>query len=186
MRALVFVLLGLGVLRELDALAYAWLAHPPNQLSIWASHFGDNLAYLVAGLYALWLLRRGQRGELSFFLLLLAGQHLWVNLSKALFHSLRPLQAAQVGGFAYPSGHTAMATCVYGTLARRQHRAWAVLILVVAWARMALGHHWLSDVLGGGLLGWMWLDACPWQVGANLGVSNLPAQGAGVDQESAA
>lgn len=177
-------MLGLGALGQLDQRAYNFFAHEPDQISIWASHFGDNLAYLIASIYAIYLFRRDRQG-LKYFLLLLAGQHLLVNLSKAMFHSLRPLQPGQVGGFAYPSGHTAMATCVYGSLARRQHRAWLVLIPVVAWARMALGHHWLSDVLGGALLGWMWLEICPWKVPSDLSVADLPAEGSGVDEQSA-
>lgn len=154
-----FVILGLGGLRPCDQLVYAWMDHEPSPPAIWASHLGDNLAYLIASVYAAYLYRR-DRAQLALFLLLLVSQHLFVNLSKAFFQSLRPLQSGQVGGFAFPSGHTAMATCVYGSLARRGQPGWLLLIPLVAWSRMALGHHWFSDVLGGGLAGWICLSVC--------------------------
>ena len=73
----------------------------------------------------------------------------------------------------FPSGHTAAAVALYGALAvlaserarsalvRGLFVALAVLVpLVVAASRMYRGMHYLSDVLGGLLLGWLWLLAC--------------------------
>jgi membrane-associated phospholipid phosphatase len=83
----------------------------------------------------------------------------------------------------FPSGHTAAAVALYGALAvlaserarsalvRGLFIALAVLVpLVVAASRMYRGMHYLSDVLGGLLLGWLWLLACV--RGIRLGVAH--------------
>jgi membrane protein DedA with SNARE-associated domain/membrane-associated phospholipid phosphatase len=71
---------------------------------------------------------------------------------------------------AFPSGHAAIAAAFYGflayalardaaTWARRTHLAFAavVVILAVGLSRLYLGVHFLSDVLGGYLVGLLWV-----------------------------
>jgi membrane-associated phospholipid phosphatase len=83
----------------------------------------------------------------------------------------------------FPSGHTAAAVALYGALAvlaserarsalvRGVFIALAVLVpLVVAASRMYRGMHYLTDVLGGLLLGWVWLAATVG--GIRLGVAH--------------
>lgn len=134
-----------------------------SQLAIWSSHFGDFIAYFVAAATA-WFLYRRQPPALPVYLWMLAGQHLLTHGCKWFFHTLRPEQLHTVGGYAYPSGHTMMAVSVYGYLSRQSvgwtRRALLALPWLVAWSRVALGHHWLSDVLGGLILGFLWLDFC--------------------------
>lgn len=61
--------------------------------------------------------------------------------------------------FSYPSGHTARAVflglALWLVTKKRKFIAVAVgvYIFLVALGRIYLGHHWLSDVVGGGLLG---------------------------------
>lgn len=61
--------------------------------------------------------------------------------------------------YSYPSGHTARAVflgiVVWLLAKKRRNVAIAVgaYIFLVAIGRIYLGHHWLSDVIGGGLLG---------------------------------
>lgn len=70
----------------------------------------------------------------------------------------------------FPSGHTLNATVVIGVvvylLLTKLHRAWArvavlvagvVVVLTMGLSRVFLGHHWLSDVIMGWLLGLAWL-----------------------------
>jgi membrane-associated phospholipid phosphatase len=83
----------------------------------------------------------------------------------------------------FPSGHTAAAVALYGALAvlaserarsalvRGLFIALAVVVpLVVAASRMYRGMHYLTDVLGGLLLGWGWLAATVG--GIRLGVAH--------------
>jgi membrane-associated phospholipid phosphatase len=148
-----FLLLGFGVFKPLDLAVRDLMPPQSTQLIIWISHLGDNLAYAIGIVY---FLRLSPRLRLR-LALLLAGQHVLVFGTKALFHTLRPPQLGQVGGFAFPSGHTALAVCLYGFMGRTR-RAWWLLPPLVALGRVGLGHHWFSDVLGGALLGWLWLD----------------------------
>ena len=158
-----FALLGLGWLQPLDSAAREVFYLGPSQWAIWSSHCGDMIAYLCAIATALFLYRF-RRAELPVYGILLVGQHLLTHLSKWVFHTVRPLQLHQVGGYAYPSGHTVTAVCVYGYLSLRcsgpRRVALGTIPLLVAWSRVALGHHWLSDALGGLLLGSCWLHFC--------------------------
>lgn len=81
----------------------------------------------------------------------------------------RPPVAMAVAGFDFPSAQVTMATIVYGffavLIARElpgRRRAWpyavaALLVTTVAFARLYLGAHWLTDVLGGIFLGMAWI-----------------------------
>lgn len=91
---------------------------------------------------------------------------------KAAVGRLRPVVAHPVatgGGFSFPSGHSLDSLIGYGALLlvfapalpRRYRRpvvvAVAVLVGAVGFSRLALGVHFLSDVLGAWALGLAWL-----------------------------
>ena len=73
--------------------------------------------------------------------------------------------------FGFPSAHTLLATCTYGLLsilvARELPSRWRwfsyggawIIILTIAFSRLYLGAHWLSDVIGGLVLGILWTAA---------------------------
>lgn len=86
---------------------------------------------------------------------------------KRLIERPRPAGASALG-FAFPSGHATFAAATFLTLAllvkarRRRHLAVASAVActaAVAWSRLALGQHWLSDVTVGALVGWSWAVA---------------------------
>lgn len=157
-----FVALGRGLARPLDLWIYQVVGAQSGRAWQLFSHLGDEFAYGTAALTAIYLARRSSRdGRL--YLLLLIGQHLLASGGKWIFHTFRPEAPHMIGGYAFPSGHTLTAVCVYGFLATL-NRGWIrrllwCLPLLVAAARVALGVHWLSDVVGAWLLGWLWLDS---------------------------
>jgi membrane-associated phospholipid phosphatase len=110
-------------------------------------------------------------------LVLAVGGGMLLNvLLKNLFDRARPgwadpLMALTDPGF--PSGHTMMATILYGCVAvfliwRTAAWRWRIfiaaltmlLVLAVALSRMYLGAHFLSDVLGAMAAGTAWLALC--------------------------
>lgn len=101
-----------------------------------------------------------------------AGTSLLVNVVKVLIARPRPTLAevvATAAGYAFPSGHSGQAAAAYGVLAylisrrlppRRRPVVWAaatVIVLLVGFSRVYLGVHWLTDVVGGYLVGTVWL-----------------------------
>ncbi len=88
---------------------------------------------------------------------------------KNCIHYHRPNLAFEaLDGFSYPSGHVVISTIFYGGLAyliaskhsTMKYRwiiytAAIILISAIACSRAFLGAHWLSDVVGGILLGWL-------------------------------
>jgi undecaprenyl-diphosphatase len=128
---------------------------------------------VVVGLVLVW--RRAGSRWLAFLLVSCAGTEILFWALKFAFDRPRPpvsLGFAMVSSPSYPSGHTAIATAVAVSLlvtaarARRpvlRHAARAGLValpLVVGLSRLALGVHWLTDVIGGFLLGLGWVLAC--------------------------
>ena len=127
---------------------------------------------LVVMAILLLLIRR--RPRLALYLAVTGAGALLLDPSlKALVGRVRPVVADPVaygGGNSFPSGHTLGATIVYGMLAlvvlsatRGRHRGWVVTVaaliaLVVGLTRLALGVHFLSDVLAGWLLGLAWIS----------------------------
>src|SRR5256885_667359 len=97
----------------------------------------------------------------------------WVKL---LVHRHRPFVDGWFvdwSGYSFASGHTIGATLLYGQLAlfiipmikNRRGRvlvysAATVVIVLVGFSRIALGAHYLTDVLGGMFLGTSWLTLC--------------------------
>src|SRR5437868_2527766 len=98
------------------------------------------------------------------------------EMEKMLVHRHRPyVDGAFVdwSGYSFASGHTIGATLFYGQLAlfvlpliKRRHRralviaTATVLILLVGFSRIALGAHYLTDVLAAIFFGSFWLMCC--------------------------
>lgn len=119
-----------------------------------------------------------------------AGAVILGDAGKELFARARPPATDMIthaGGYAFPSGHSVQAMTGWGLLTvlavtsgtlRRRPRAVFTLISVVVIAlvgtsRLYLGVHWLSDVIGGFLLGVAWLSLL-FAVRARRGRFGLP------------
>jgi cation-transporting ATPase E/undecaprenyl-diphosphatase len=95
-----------------------------------------------------------------------------VKVIKLALHRPRPgASYAGIEQFSFPSGHATLTVVVYGFFAfllcvqapRRLRvfiaTATALLIGAIAWSRLYLGAHWMSDVLGGLSFGTAWIAA---------------------------
>ena len=138
-------------------------------LLAWISELGSTLwLTLVTFAIGFWQWRRG-RGLIGLAAMLASGANgLAIRGLKAEFERIRPehLHAGPLEpGFSYPSGHAAGSFLVYGLLAWLVTRDWPaqrrwpafalaiILALLIATTRVLLQVHYLSDVVGGVLLG---------------------------------
>ena len=125
---------------------------------------------------SLFLIRLRQRYWLLSLLLSVGGGMLLNVLLKNAFHRARPQFADPIltlTSYGFPSGHTMMATTLYGVLCvfavSKIHR-WPMrllaiclaifLVLLVGFSRIYLGVHYLSDVLGAIAEGVAWMALC--------------------------
>lgn len=142
----------------------------------WFTHLGGptGMTIIAAVLTALMVWRWRSRTPLLLMLITVAGSLAMTLIGKAVVGRVRPPQVDAVPPFesspSFPSGHALNSTAIAGMVAylvllhlqRRTSRALAV-VLAIAWAvsmglsRVFLGHHWLTDVMVGWVLGAGWL-----------------------------
>ncbi|MVM33704.1 phosphatase PAP2 family protein [Spirosoma sp. HMF4905] len=136
----------------------------------WLGSAYVTVALTLVGSLVLYRQKKGR--NIIILWILMAGVGLFVQVGKRTFIRARPTEVAYYteSGYSFPSGHSATAMTLYGLLGywlvrgrRRIRNRWLVglsavgLILVVGFSRIYLGVHFLSDVLGGYLLGACWL-----------------------------
>ncbi len=134
------------------------------------AHTARGIAVIVAGAVALLLALRDRAGALWLVLAFYSGAVL-NHVLKQLLQRPRPGQAElAVTDFAFPSGHAAQSTLLYGAMLvllwrHTPSRAWRAaaasvavsLVVAVCASRLVLQAHWFSDVVGGVLVGGLWL-----------------------------
>jgi membrane protein DedA with SNARE-associated domain len=113
-----------------------------------------------------------KRKDIIGLLVAITGSMLFDVLGKLLIHRSRPegIAVYQENSFSFPSGHATIAMAFYGFITYyivRHMKIWQnkinflflgiTIILAIGLSRLYLGVHFLSDVLGGYLLGLLWL-----------------------------
>lgn len=149
-----------------------WLAVAFSLLTwLGSSLFLIPLGIIVALL--IWVIHRSLRPTLD-LALAIGGAAALYDVIKPLVGRMRPPAALQYGGpdtdFAFPSGHATQSASFYAMLVvvlstwlwpRRRvllSLVAALIVAIVAVARIYLGVHWLTDVLAGLALGLAWFS----------------------------
>ncbi|MBV1703161.1 MAG: phosphatase PAP2 family protein [Hyphomicrobiales bacterium] len=151
-----------------------------TQLAQQMSWFGDLAVLGLFGAVAVAvLLRRRHRDAALFLVLTMLGALALENGLKFSFQRVRPpaFFGPEPWTYSFPSGHALFSACFYGAIAIVTSRAmqstarkavvWIVtvaLVLMIGGARIYLGVHYPSDVMGGYLVAIAWiamlLSAC--------------------------
>lgn len=129
---------------------------------------------VVLSLVVLWLLWRRLPRLALFVVVTAVGSSLLNAVVKTAVHRLRPVvidPVAHEPGLSFPSGHAQAAIVGYALLLLVflpiLHGAWrraavtlaVVMVLAIGFSRVALGVHYVSDVVGGLVLGAAWVAA---------------------------
>ncbi|MFB8759309.1 phosphatase PAP2 family protein [Streptomyces nigra] len=126
----------------------------------------------VTGVGVVWLLLRRQVRAALYVAVAAVGAWVLISVVKALVGRLRPVVDEPLdspSGLSFPSGHALSSLVSYGVLllvflpvmSRRVRRAAlavaVVVVVLVGFTRIALGVHYLTDVVAVWLLGAVWL-----------------------------
>ncbi|HEY0996403.1 MAG TPA: phosphatase PAP2 family protein [Gemmatimonadaceae bacterium] len=123
----------------------------------------------LAALVALLCWRRGRRDLATWIAVVELGCLTLNYVLKELLERDRPDIVERVGWFgwaSYPSGHAMAATAVLLTLAvalwREKSWTWPLVVAIplpalIAYSRIHHGVHWPTDIVGGALVGMVWL-----------------------------
>ena len=137
---------------------------------IFITYLGNWQAIVGLGIVAvviLWSLKK--KRETMFLIVALTSGEIIKEFLKLFFHRERPdmsLALIQENDYAFPSGHCVMSVIFYGMICYFIYQvcknkwqkiilltATVILVFLIGYSRVYLGVHWISDVLGGWIIG---------------------------------
>ena len=156
----------LAVFQLLQELRTGWA----DKIMVAITELGDPTVVIAVTLATLlWLARRYNWRGMIYETAAVAVASLFTSLLKLTLHQSRPHSFYPAAtSFSFPSGHAAVSMALYGFLAivaaweapRRWQLAIAtgtgLFIAAIAFSRIYLGAHWLSDILAGLAFGLAW------------------------------
>ena len=139
---------------------------PADEIMIIVTMLGDGLVMTAVALaIVVWLLwHKAFRGALAALIAILAAR-IFVTLLKYGIQRPRPVETYGAELLSFPSSHATLAALTFGILAvlvSHSMGRWAralvyalcgLAVVAIAYSRVYLGVHWLSDVMGGVLFG---------------------------------
>ncbi|MFL6163819.1 MAG: phosphatase PAP2 family protein [Jatrophihabitantaceae bacterium] len=152
------------------------LAGRRNQIRFWktlSAVGGPNIWRALAAVATVGLMRRHQRRTAALVAGTMTGAAMLSGGTKVLVDRHRPVVAVVIDratSKSFPSGHAMTAFVTAGLVVlllwpgrpARQRAllliAAALIVLAISFSRLILGVHFLSDVLGGWLIGGLWLS----------------------------
>jgi undecaprenyl-diphosphatase len=167
-----------GAMDRVDSAVAIWLqVHGTERgeaLFVGVSWFGSEVLMLLFVVAAIVLARRRDWRWLGLVSVAWGGALLLDAILKTVFRRGRPSFASEFmtdASWSFPSGHALESTVDYGLIAhflsrrfrerRIAIRAAAIsMIAIIGFGRLYLGVHFLSDVVGGYLAGFVWLSVC--------------------------
>jgi undecaprenyl-diphosphatase len=147
-------------------------SHPALRVSMEVVTFLGSSAWLVAVVTVstiVLIVRRAVATAVGLVLCTGVGAALTTALKLIVDRPRPPFALVQATGLSFPSGHAMNSSIVYGAIvlllgatvrprrATEAQRVATVMIALIACSRLALGVHYLSDVVGGITLGAVWL-----------------------------
>lgn len=131
------------------------------------SFLGNPEMYFIAGIpIAIFLIYNKEFHILKTLLIAVLLSFLFNELMKVVVKRIRPIDFWHIyaQGFSFPSGHSMVGVSFYFTLGaiifdktnnKSYLNCFRILALVIAFTRVILGVHWLSDVIIGSILGYI-------------------------------